>query len=152
MHVMIHPVGRLFSAVAFELNGTVLEPHELLQHDDRWLDPPTSCQVMFPELIDLKRFAARWMGVRGLVWAESGQILTDAARAMADCEIPPPWNPRQQMELRSAVWMAAKVARESFGIPAFDGVGLSDKPLHIATRNAVILQAAYRAMLVARVT
>lgn len=150
MHVMIHPAGPLFAAVAFELNGTVLEPHELLQHDDRWLTP--SPGILFEQLIALKRFSARWLGVRGLVWAESGETLTAVATIMGQCEINPAWAPRQQMELRSAVWMAAKVARESFGIPAFDGIGLSEKPLHVATRNAVILQAAYRAMLATQVT
>lgn len=152
MHVMIHPAGQLFAAVAFELNGTVLEPHELLQHDDRWFDPPTSKIILFEQLIALKRFATRWLGVRGLVWAESGTTLTDVVQQMGDCEISPAWSPRQQMELRGAVWLASKVARESFAIPTFDGIGLSEKPLHQATRNAVLLQATYRALLRTQVT
>lgn len=88
------------SAVAFELNGTVLEPHELLQYDDRWFDAViepymgsrSQSNVNFwalPELAEVRarqqlqprvpidaaldRFASfvgRWLGKRGSIWAK----------------------------------------------------------------------------------
>lgn len=88
------------SAVAFELNGTVLEPHELMQYDDRWFDAcilpyygtvdarnaqfwqgPEAQQALQrieaqPQIhIDeaLGRFSAfvgRWLGKRGFMWAK----------------------------------------------------------------------------------
>jgi hypothetical protein len=92
------------SAVAFELNGTVLEPHELLQYDDRWFDAcilpyaggsETSNMAFWAgaearaakarievqpqvEIADaLRRFAAfvqRWLGKRGCMWAKPPQF------------------------------------------------------------------------------
>ena len=42
MHVMVASnrtgAALRLSAVAFELNGSVMEPHEILQFDDRWFD------------------------------------------------------------------------------------------------------------------
>ncbi len=88
------------SAVAFELNGTVRDPHELLQYDDRWFDAVIepyygsrdASNVNFwagqeaatalerisvqPRIsIDtaLDRFSAfvgHWLGKRGSIWAK----------------------------------------------------------------------------------
>jgi hypothetical protein len=104
------------SAVAFELNETVLEPHELLQYDDRWFDacivPYTACtepgNLQFwtsdeaaaaseriarqpkVEIIDaLSRFSAfvgRWLGKRGCMWAKPPQFDLRILRGNFDCE------------------------------------------------------------------
>jgi hypothetical protein len=88
------------SAVAFELNGTVLEPHELLQYDDRWFDAcitpyygardqsnidfwnspaaaPAAARIALQPaaqiddaLTRFNAFVGRWLGKRGFVWAK----------------------------------------------------------------------------------
>lgn len=92
------------SAVAFELNGTVLEPHELLQYDDRWFDAviepyyasrdasneafwkseeaaPAAARIaerpqvpIDTALQGFTAFAGRWLGQRGRVWAKPPQF------------------------------------------------------------------------------
>ncbi len=87
------------SAVAFELNGVVLDPHELLQYDDRWFDAciepyygsaeQSNCtfwhapeqadalarikgqpQVSIDAALDkFTSFVGRWLGKRGSIWA-----------------------------------------------------------------------------------
>lgn len=104
------------SAVAFELNETVLEPHELLQYDDRWFD---ACIIPYAagthpdnlrfwtsdeaaaaseriarqpkiEIVDaLVRFSAfvgRWLGKRGCMWAKPPQFDLRILRGNFDAE------------------------------------------------------------------
>lgn len=88
------------SAVAYELNGVVLDPHELLQYDDRWFDAVVepyyggrdASNVAFwggleaataLERINMQprtsidaaldkftAFVGRWLGKRGSIWAK----------------------------------------------------------------------------------
>lgn len=144
MHVMVEPDfgKRQIAAVAFELNGSVLAPHELLQYDDRWMHAkgPFYSDV----LQALRRFTSRWLGVRGMIWSIDGGNLSDLSRDFRACGINPTWSAKQQLEIRSLVWAASKLARESMEVPPFPGGG--DNLLHEATRKAVLVQAAYRAL------
>lgn len=88
------------SAVAFELTSVVLEPHELLQYDDRWFDAviepyyggrdpsniafwaSVEASTAFERINAQPRigidtaldkfvaFATRWLGKRGSIWAK----------------------------------------------------------------------------------
>jgi hypothetical protein len=57
------------SAVAFELNETVLEPHELLQYDDRWFDA-----VIEP-------YAGKTLAGNLKFWSEAGEASGHDAHA-----------------------------------------------------------------------
>ena len=92
------------SAVAFELNGAVLDPHELLQYEDRWFnahvhDPmgmvtpsavsfwrePAQAEalakiaaspplLLSDALIRFNAFVKQWLGKRGYIWAKPPQF------------------------------------------------------------------------------
>ncbi len=88
------------SAVAYELNGVVLDPHELLQYDDRWFDAviepyyggrdasnvafwagaeaaaaleriSSQPRISIDAALDkFTSFVGRWLGKRGSIWAK----------------------------------------------------------------------------------
>ena len=130
------------SAVAFELNGAVLDPHELLQYEDRWFnahihDPMgavTPSAVKFwqaPEqagalarieatpavhlpdaMLQFNAFVKQWLGKRGFVWAKPVHFDIPLLRgAFERCHIVPAWHPKNELDLRTMIWLAKRMPR-----------------------------------------
>jgi hypothetical protein len=152
------------SAVAFELNGAVCEPHELLQFEDRWLniylkdyegdrDPKTLAWWSEPEQADGKReamttlaaFCELWLGKRGKLWALPPTFDLRILRGFYGA-FRVPWHYTQEFDLRTLLWMAEKVP--GVKAPSFEGKGLVKHfALHDAARQATLAQVAYRALI-----
>lgn len=166
------------SAVAFELNGGVCEPHELLQHEDRWFDatiapyngtrdadneafwakaeqaaalarirerPPV---YIGHALEQFSKFVKSVLGKRGKMWALPPQF--DLRIVRGNYKFTPfevPWHYSQEHDLRTLLWTAAKVPQPNFRAPDMTDKGLLKHfGLHDAARQAVLAQAAYRAL------
>jgi hypothetical protein len=191
MHIMIDietlgPSDRAqilqLSAVAFELNGSVCEPHELLQGDDRWIDivfeldgygetdSKTEAWWQQPEQIEaavriiaqrvragvsrsagleaFAKFVGLWLGKRGKMWALPPQFDHRIVRGnygMIGEKVP--WHYSQEHDLRTLLWLATKLPQANFKAPSMEGKGLIPHfALHDAAKQAVLAQAAYRAL------
>lgn len=170
------------SAVAFEMTGSVQEPHEILRDKERWYD----VSVAYPEggpdatwdqsnadfwqspsqrdalalimrrqqtpvveaLEGLGRFIGRWLGKRGGVWAKPPSFDLRILRGhYLAREVDLPWSGAQEYDLRSLLWAAKKVHAAHFRVPDMSSVGLvAHFALHDAVRQAVVAQAAFRAL------
>lgn len=173
------------AAVAFELNGKVQEPHEILRDAERWYD----VSVIYPDLgrqptVDrsniefwqqpaqqvaydllarrpavvvqdalegLGAFLLRWLGKRGGVWAKPPsfdlRILRGHYQIYGEPDLALPWSGAQEYDLRTLLWGAKKVQGAHFRVPDMSGAGLTAHfALHDAVRQAVVAQAAFRAL------
>lgn len=160
------------SAVAFELSGDVREVHELLQFEERWLDmnvvfPQTwfmdcespedsavgACVSSKPALQTVKAFeqlfdfCKRWMGKRGAVWPRSNRDLISVGTGLSYFVGDRPWNDEQLFDPQTLLMLAQRVPRRLFRAPRMNSIGLSpNHALHACAAQAVVLQAAFRAL------
>lgn len=144
-HAPTSTLGIAVGVVAFELNGQVLEPHELLQIDDRWMSIYFAAGAgETPAARDrLVAFAAKWLGQRGVVW-------TGPSHGVLLSGLTPPWTAEQEHSLGTLLWLAKRVPK-NFRLPDMSAAGfLPGNALHEATESAVYAQAAYRALIAAQ--
>ncbi len=166
------------SAVAFELNGAVLDPHELLQYEDRWFnahihDPmgsvtPSAAQFwQAPEqaealaritatpavflsdaLTRFNVFVKQWLGKRGYIWAKPVHFDVPLLRgAYTRSHLEPAWHPKNELDLRTMLWLAKKMPRANFLVPDIADQGLTKHfALHDAVVQAICAQAAFNAL------
>lgn len=166
------------SAVAFELNGSVCEPHELLQYEDRWFDAAIAPydgsrdasngafwadpeqaeafariqaqpQVYIGRALErFSTFVGDVLGKRGRIWALPPTF--DLRIIRGNYKLTPfevPWRYSQEHDLRTLLWMAAKMPQANVKAPDMTDKGLiKHYALHDAVVQATKAQAAYRAL------
>lgn len=177
------------SAVAFDLDGRVSDPHELLQTEDCWFDgvvewdvsdfdsepanfpvnrdtvewwaspPQEAARVLLlkaveeraaPSIQDLlarfSKFVVARAGKKGGMWALPPTYDLKVLRDLYEYELMPvPWHYRQERCARTALEMSRRLATVKG--PDMNTVGLvQHNGLHDAARQAVLVQAAYRAV------
>lgn len=165
------------SAVAFELDGKVREPHEMLQSEERWFDKVVQrykggsrdpSNVAFWKHADQAAVLARiegqpkhavaetleafgkfvnlWLGSHGKIWARPPQF--DLRIIRGNYRGAAPWHHSQECDLRTLLWLAAKVP-QIVKAPDMAGKGLvKHYALHDAAVQATKAQAAYRALMI----
>lgn len=132
------------AGVAFELNGTVLDPHELLQYEDRWLHDRGEMKPLLDRLFD---FVQQWTGKKGGVWFVAPPDYPAITEDMQYFVGRVPWKPDQLFANQTLLMLARRVPRAMFRIPDARNAGFRpDNSLHDATLAAVRAQAAYRAL------
>jgi hypothetical protein len=91
-----------------------------------------------------------WLGKRGKMWALPPQFDLRIIRgnyAWAASHVPVPWHYSQEHDLRTLLWLATKLPQANFKAPSMEGKGLIPHfALHDAAKQAVLAQAAYRAL------
>lgn len=139
------PTGFELASVAFDMDGRVADPHELLQAEDCWFDGSAHDPVTGISLLDrYARFAQARLGKKGGHWAMGTDL--SAVRAQYAFFIDaPPWTRSQERDFGTLVALVQKLAPVK--LPEMDTTGLiPGRLLHDAVRRAVIVQAAYRAL------
>lgn len=138
------PEESTLAIVAFEF-GTVRHPHEFLQDEPRFrvwnVDRENServAQELRAALMDKHRGL---LGRRGNLWVNAH----DHAILRVLTGFDPPWDEKQVMDPATLLWTAKRVPEVHFRVPAVSGITAGDA-LHEAVQQAVILQAAFRAM------
>lgn len=171
------------SAVAFELNGAVLDPHELLQYEDRWFnahihDPmgvvtpsavkfwqdPAQAEalariaaqpavLLSDALLRFNTFVKQWLGKRGYIWAKPVHFDVPLLRgAYARSHIEPAWHAKNELDLRTTLWLAKKMPKANFMVPDIADQGLTKHfALHDAVVQAICAQAAFNALTISAV-
>lgn len=167
------------SAVAFDMDGKINDPHELIQVEDCWFD---AVIPGFPGLVDMdtagwwalppqaaarrvllraadergehlgtalerfSRFIRPRLGKKGGHWANPPTFDLKVVRQHYEfAETPVPWHYRQERCMRTMMTLVKKLSPVK--LPDMGNTGLiRHNGLHDAARQAVLVQAAYRAL------
>jgi len=164
--------------VAFELDGTVQEPHELLQYNQRCYHWRVAASPAHEGAFGSQRALDDWAQAqkvdittalraldvvlntprrglllkRGRIWASpKGVGLEPLRRAYRVLGIPQPWEERQELDYRTLFWAGNKVPDSYVRAPDLSEADLIEgHALHDAACQVVVLQAAYRALMLHR--
>jgi hypothetical protein len=139
------------AVVGFELDGRVSEAMELLAPEQRhysWAAGVWRNELwdqLNPAMHDphrglLGRRGAVWMDFHSAAWMRSILITENGA-------LPPPWTVTHLRDPLTLVQMASTVEKDIFRVPDTSAAGLDPaSPLHQAVEQAMLVQAAFRAL------
>lgn len=170
------PLG--IAIVGFELNGDVQEVHELLQYTQRcfywrvnagaslssyyasdraallhWAHPVEGEHDILQKLAGILTAPRRGLLMkRGRLWANpAGEELRWLRGRYEKCGLNAPWDLTQELDYRTMFWAGNKVPPAYMKTPEIPEDLCEGYALHDAATQIVILQAAYRALMLHRV-
>jgi hypothetical protein len=140
------PEESTLAVVAFEF-GSVKDPHELLQDEARWRvwrvpypHDNRTARELAGALMDKHR---GFLGRRGCLWVNDHDL--SMLRVLTTPNVAIPWEESQVMCPATLLWAARRVPQAHFRAPAPQGLEPGNA-LHDAVQQAVLLQAAFRAL------
>ena len=171
------PLG--LAIVGFELNGDVQEVHELLQYTQRcfywridagitrlsdyqseraatlhWAHPVEDLRDVLLRLAGILTAPRRGLLMkRGRLWANpAGEELRWLRGLYEDEGLDVPWEREQELDYRTIFWAGNKVPPAYMKAPEIPEDLCDGYALHDAATQVVVLQAAYRALMLHRVS